>query len=62
MNRNPESGLSPPATLKSLNLGYNKLGGIITADIAAFTKLTELGLCEMDLEGASRGLTRHTAR
>ena len=38
-------------TLKSLSLGDNKLGGTITDDIAAFTKLTFLNLGGMDLEG-----------
>ena len=45
--------LAPLApTLEKLNLSYNKLGGTITDDIAAFTKLTELALSGMDLEGA----------
>ena len=45
--------LAPLApTLEKLNLGYNKLGGTITDDIAAFTKLTELELFGMGLEGA----------
>ena len=34
-----------------LDLGWNKLGGTITDDIAAFTKLTELGLYDMELKG-----------
>ena len=34
-----------------LNLSYNKLGGTITDDIAAFTKLTELTLDGMGLDG-----------
>ena len=38
-------------TLKMLNLGGNKLGGTITDDIAAFTKLAELRLSGMDLKG-----------
>ena len=47
--------LSPLApTLKKLNLGGNKLGGTITGDIMAFTKLTELRLVGMRLEGESR--------
>ena len=37
--------------LAYLILGGNELGGTITAGIAAFTKLTLLDLCEMDLEG-----------
>ena len=45
--------LAPLApTLKTLGLGGNKLGGTITDDIAAFTKLTELWLGAMGLEGA----------
>ena len=36
-------------TLETLVLGGNKLGGTITDDIAAFTKLTELYLAEMNL-------------
>ena len=55
--------LAPLAsTLEQLNLGYNKLGGTITPDIAAFTKLTKLGLSHMGLEGASLGLPSVTAR
>ena len=47
--------LSPLApTLEKLDLGYNKLGGTITGDIMAFTKLTELWLTDMSLEGESR--------
>ena len=45
--------LAPLApTLEKLNLGYNKLGGTITDDIAAFTKLNELDLHDMGLKGA----------
>ena len=45
--------LAPLApTLKKLDLSLNKLGGAITDDVAAFTKLTELGLAGMGLEGA----------
>ena len=55
--------LTPLApTLEQLDLGYNPLGGTITADIMAFTSLTQLALPGMGLEGASRGLPRHTAR
>ena len=55
--------LAPLASnLEQLSLGNNKLGGIITADIAAFTKLTKLGLGNMGLEGASRVITRYTAQ
>ena len=44
--------LAPLASkLQSLSLGGNKLGGTITDDIAVFTKLTELWLSEMGLEG-----------
>ena len=38
-------------TLEVLVLSGNKLGGTITDDIAAFTKLTFLNLGGMDLEG-----------
>ena len=38
-------------TLKTLSLSGNKLGGTITDDIAAFTKLTSLNLGGMDLKG-----------
>ena len=40
------------STLETLNLGLNKLGGTITGDITAFTKLSELYLSNMGLEGA----------
>ena len=47
--------LAPLApTLEMLNLSFSELGGTITGDITAFTKLTELGLKSMDLEGESR--------
>ena len=39
------------STLDKLNLGGNELGGTITDDIAAFTKLTELTLNGMGLDG-----------
>ena len=55
--------LSPLApTLEKLNLGGNKLGGTITDDITAFTKLTELGLAKMGLEGESRAGCAHIPR
>ena len=38
-------------TLEVLVLSGNKLGGTITDDIAAFTKLTDLRLWDMDLKG-----------
>ena len=45
--------LAPLAkTLEKLFLNWNKLGGTITADIAAFGKLTELCLVDMALRGA----------
>ena len=47
--------LAPLApTLEKLILGGSKLGGTITDDITAFTKLTELTLWDMGLEGESR--------
>ena len=53
--------LAPLAsTLDHLNLSGNKLGGMVTPDIIAFTKLTALGLNSMGLEGAS--LARYTAQ
>ena len=53
--------LAPLApTLETLSLGGNKLGGTITDDIAAFTKLTELDLRFMNLEGESKCTSRHT--
>ena len=60
--------LAPLAsTLEQLDLSGNKLGGTVTPDIAAFTKLTftkltVLRLKRMRLEGASLGITRHTAQ
>ena len=45
--------LAPLApTLEKLKLGGNKVGGTITADIVVFTKLTELDLSFMNLQGA----------
>ena len=44
-------------TLKTLVPGDNKLGGTITDDIAAFTKLTKLYLYDMDLNGTFVVLT-----
>ena len=44
------------STLEKLNLGGNKLGGTVTPDIAAFTKLTDLQLNDMGLEGTSLGI------
>ena len=49
-------------TLEKFNLSYNQLGGTVTADIAAFTKLRELNLSEMGLEGAPLGIIRYTAQ
>ena len=51
--------LTPLASnLEILNLSGNELGGTITEDIAAFTKLTELKLFDMGLEGACSCITR----
>ena len=47
--------LETNATVTSLNLHGNELGGAITDDIAVFTKLTELALCDMELHGAWDG-------
>ena len=44
-------------TLETLVLDGNKLGGTITDDIAAFTKLNELRLSYMDLKGTFVVLT-----
>ena len=50
--------LAPLASnLEILSLGGNKLGGTITDDIAVFTKLTELWLTDMGLEGACSCIT-----
>ena len=52
-------------TLETLVLGGNKLGGTITDDIAAFTKLTELRLWGMDLKGTfvdTRARSAHATR
>ena len=55
--------LAPLASnLESLNLSDNELGGTITTNIAAFTKLTCLRLLGMGLEGASLGIPRYTAQ
>ena len=53
--------LAPLApTLEKLNFGGNNLGGTITDDIAALTKLTELTLYTMGLMGACSCITRQT--
>ena len=52
-------------TLETLVLSGNKLGGTITDDIAAFTKLTELRLWGMDLKGTfvdTRARSAHATR
>ena len=43
--------LLPPRSLKKLNLGDNELGGTITSDFAAFSKLGDLNLESMQLTG-----------
>ena len=43
--------LSPLTELEELNLGGNKLGGIIAADVADSIKLKELKLYRMGLAG-----------
>ena len=52
-------------TLETLDLYGNKLGGTITDDIAAFTKLTSLYLGGMDLKGTfvdTRARSAHATR
>jgi len=43
--------LSPLANLEVLNLNHNKFGGSFTAEVAAFTKLKELRLFNMGIDG-----------
>ena len=43
--------LSPLTELEELNLGGNKLGGTITADVAVFNKLKRLSLWSLGLDG-----------
>ena len=54
------------AALEKLVLGGNELGGTITDDIAAFTKLTSLDLGGMDLKGTfvvdTRARSAHATR
>ena len=45
--------LTPLTNLEVLDLGFNQLGGNITAEVAAFIKLEQLGLARMGLEGRS---------
>ena len=47
--------LTPLTNLEVLDLGFNQLGGNITAEVAAFIKLKQLGLARMGLEGRSLG-------
>ena len=49
-------------TLEVLVLSCNKLGGTITDDIAAFTKLTKLDLFGMDLNGTFVDTRARSAR
>ena len=49
-------------TLETLVLSGNKLGGTITDDIAAFTKLTSLNLGGMDLKGTFVSTRARSAR
>ena len=51
--------LSPLIELEELNLGFNKLGGTITADVAVFSKLKKLSLYKMGLGGKSC-MSQHT--
>ena len=43
--------LSPLTNLEELDLSFNKSGGAITADLAVFSNLEELGLANMNLDG-----------
>ena len=52
--------LSPLTNLEVLALSGNKMGGRFTAEVAAFTKLNELSLVDMGLDGTS--LRTHTER
>ena len=53
--------LSPLTNLEVLALSGNKLGGRFTAEVAAFTKLNELSLVDMGLDGKSEpGLSAST--
>ena len=52
--------LSPLANLEVLALSFNKLGGSFTAEVAAFTKLKELELVDIGLDGKS--LRTHAER
>ena len=45
--------LSPLANLEVLTLSGNELGGSFTAKVAAFTKLKELRMVDMGLDGKS---------
>ena len=45
--------LTPLTNLEVLDLGFNQLGGNITAEVAAFIKLKQLGLARMGLKGKS---------
>ena len=51
--------LSPLTELEELNLGGNKLGGTIAADVAVFAKLKKLSLYNMGLGGKSC-MSQHT--
>ena len=52
--------LTPLAsTLEVLSLGGNPLGGTITGDVSVFSKLTELALHQMGLEGACSVLAQY---
>ena len=43
--------LTPLTNLEVLDLSFNRLGGNITAEVAAFTKLKQLGLADIGLDG-----------
>ena len=43
--------LAPLTNLEVLSLSNNKLGGAITADVAVFANLKELGLYNVGLDG-----------
>ena len=51
-----------PFSLEELNMSNNKFTGSIPPEWSSLTNLKKLTMADCDLDGASRGLTRHTAR